>query len=107
MPAYLVRLAKNQELVGLFVSPDDQELAEYVDECCDPYSCEFAELPPGSFYFPEAGAPTVPTIISDEAHDDEFPDWFTGGVISELWHDHFYKEWTEWRRLTPSDHFPL
>lgn len=107
MPAYLVRLAANKELVGLFVSDDEDDLAEYVDECTDPYVCEFVELPPGSIHLPDAGAPLVPTIISDATNEHEFPDWFGNCVISELWHDQFYSERTEWQQLVPPDSFPL
>ena len=65
MTAYLVRLKENAELVGLFVSPGPEDLWDYVDECCDPYACEFVALPPGGLYLHNAGAPTVPTIIAD------------------------------------------
>lgn len=90
MRAYLVRLKKNAEIVGVFVSPSVNELRIYVDECCDPFVCEFLTLPPGGIYMSESGAAKVPTVITDPEDDSLYPDWFTGAVISELWLDIFY-----------------
>jgi hypothetical protein len=92
MPAYLVRLKKNSELVGLFVSPSDNMLWEFVDECCDPLECEFTKLPPGGIYLPGAGAPKLPTSIEYPVDGPEIPDWLAGAVVSELWLDVFYSE---------------
>lgn len=90
MHAYIVRLRKNTELVGLFVSPSDEMLWEFVDECCDPGECEFVRLPAGGLYLHQAGAPKVPTLIRDPEDEKSYPDWFSQGTISELWLDIFY-----------------
>jgi hypothetical protein len=92
MTAYLVRLKKNAELVGLFVSPSDDMLWDFVDECCDPYECEFVRLPAGGVYLSEAGAPAVPTSIEFPVDDRDIPDWFAGATLSELWLDVFYSK---------------
>lgn len=108
MNAYLVRLKKNAELVGLFVSASVDDLWNYVDECTDARECEFLELPPGGFYFPCAGAPLVPTLTCDPEVEQSFPDWFAGAVTSELWHDIFYTEncESEWQPVEPGEDAP-
>ena len=90
MEAYLVRLQRNAELVGIFVSPTADHLWDYVDECTNPFVCEYVALPPGGVYWSDAGAAKVPTLISDPENDSLYPDFFTGGTISELWMDIFY-----------------
>ena len=92
MHTSLVRLKHNQELVGIFVSPSADDLWNYVDECTDVDACEYLELPPGGFYFPQAGVPRVPTLTCVPEVEESFPDWFSGAVISELWEDLFYRE---------------
>jgi len=105
MTAYLVRLKKNAELVGLFVSPTGDMLWEFIDECCDPYECEFVKLPPGSLYLHQAGAPTVPTLIPDPEQEDSYPDGFSGSIVSELWLGIFHGGHgeLEWQPIEPSD----
>jgi len=90
MRAYLVRLTKDTELVGLFVSPSLDRLYEFIDECCDPFSCEYLALPPGGLYLSQAGAAKVPTIIKDPEDDRLYPDFFSGATVSELWMEIFY-----------------
>lgn len=90
MRAYLVRLKNNAELVGLFVSPCANELWNYVDECCDPFACEFLKLPPGGLYIDHSGAAKIPTVIADPEDEELYPDWFTGAVVSELWLNIFH-----------------
>ena len=103
MRAYLVRLKTNAELVGLFVSPSVKELWNYVDECCDPFACEFLSLPPGGIYLGQSGAAKIPTIIADPEDDSLYPDWLTGAVISELWLDIFYgSRELEWKTIDSS-----
>lgn len=105
MNAYLVRLKKNAELVGFFVSPSPDDLGTYVDECCNPYECEFVVLPLGGLYLHEAGAPTVPTLIPDPEQEDSYPDWFSGATVSELWLGIFHGGHgeLEWQSIEPSD----
>lgn len=105
MTTYLVRLKRNAELVGLFVSPTDDMLGEFVDECCDPYECEFVKLPPGGIFLPSSGAPVVPTKIEYPEDDQNIPDWFARAVTSELWIDIFYSEkrGPKWRPIEPNE----
>jgi len=108
MHAFLVRLKRNQELVGIFVSPSADDLWDYVDECTDVDACEFVELPPGGFYFPQAGVPRVPTLTCVPEIEESFPDWFAGAVTSELWHDIFYTAHceAEWEPVEPGADAP-
>ena len=104
MRAYLVRLKKNAELVGLFVSPSVNDLWNYVDECCPPFACEFLRLRPGGLYMDQAGAAKVPTVITDPEDDSLYPDWFAGAVISEFWLDIFYGSGDlKWKAIEPPD----
>lgn len=107
MEAYLVRLKKNAELVGLFVSPSPAKLWDFVDECCPPADCEYLLLPPGGIYLHEAGASVVPTAIDPES-DDSGPDWFSGATVSELWLDVFYRGDNElsWRPVNTDEMDP-
>lgn len=99
MQAFLVRLKRNQELVGIFLTPTEDELWQYVDEATDVDACECLELPPGGFYFPHSGAPRVPTLICDPNDESSFPDWFSNALVSELWDDIMYsdKHEPDWR----------
>jgi hypothetical protein len=57
MSAYLVRLEANKELVGLFVIPATGDLWWAVDECCDPYACEFIAVKYGGIIWDSQGTP--------------------------------------------------
>jgi hypothetical protein len=105
MNAYLVRLKKNAELVGMFVSPSDEMLWEFVDECCDGDECEFVRLPTGGLYLADAGAPAVPTKVEYPEDDRDIPDWFAGATLSELWIDLFFskRRSAEWQPIVVSD----
>jgi len=102
METYLVRLKANKELVGLFVSPSKEDLWHFVDECCDPFVCEFLRLPPGGIYRSESGAPRVPTLDRYPEDDKSIPDWFAGATLSELWLHAFYDH-AVWRPIDADD----
>jgi hypothetical protein len=108
MNTYLVRLKRDRELVGLFVSPSRKDLWDFVDECTESGECEYLELPPGGFYFPQAGAPVVPTLTCVPEVEDSFPDWFAGAVLSELWDPIFYTgdHEGEWQPVVPGEDTP-
>ena len=57
MSAYLVRLEKNKEFAGLFVVPTFDHLWWAVDECCDPYACEFIHINYGGIMWPTKNTP--------------------------------------------------
>ena len=65
MPAYLVRLIKNRDIVGIFVADELEELVEAVDGCTDIDACEFAELPLGGIMWtgPAIAVPVFPSSV--------------------------------------------
>lgn len=68
---YLVRLRTDQknarEIVGFYVSPSLNHLAEMVDECCPVEGCEYRELGPGGIFWETFTASPVPRVAE--------PDW--------------------------------
>lgn len=99
MSAYLVRIAEDHEIVGLFTAPNLEMLCEAIDECCDPQECEYIRLPSiGGLRLSAAGAPAVPDLNDSET--DPAPDWFAGADVSEAWEDIFYTEKKKWRPIT-------
>jgi hypothetical protein len=48
VPAYLVRLIKDRDIVGFFAAEDFNDLLLAVDECTDASACEYVELPAGA-----------------------------------------------------------
>lgn len=87
MTAYLVRLADDHQVVGIFVAEDMGELAYLVDQACDPRTTEYLELPSGGAY---VGAPTAAQwplrmVSEDSAHpEDENP--LRGAALDDAWH---------------------
>lgn len=104
MPAYLVRLIKNRDLVGFFVADDFDDLVETVDECTDIDACEFIELPPGGIMW-TGPAIAVPLERSDpNDQDSQFPDFPWGpATLTEWWFDVVYGHDTdeEWTAFVP------
>ena len=90
MRSFLVRMKRSTELVGIFVSPSAQCLWNFVDECINPFVCEYVVLAPGGVYWSDAGAAKIPTLILDPENDSLYPDFFAGGTISERWMSIFY-----------------
>jgi hypothetical protein len=62
VPAYLVRLIKNRDLVGFFAADDLDDLAVEVD---DVEACEYVELPPGGIMW-TGPAIAVPVAARDD-----------------------------------------
>jgi hypothetical protein len=52
MSAYLVRVDETKEFVGIYACDTEQSLFWLVDQCCDPYQCEYTELGFGGIFFP-------------------------------------------------------
>jgi len=96
VPAYLVRLKENREIVGIFVA-ERSSLDIAIDECCDPGACEYVKLSMGGIYKDNGGAPAVPHAFNEE-YDNPPPDWFSGATISEFWHGAFFEEST-WKSV--------
>jgi hypothetical protein len=49
----VVRLQESHELVGLFVYTSMSDFFWLVDECCDPYECEYLNIEYGGVFFPK------------------------------------------------------
>ncbi|WOH57844.1 hypothetical protein [Bradyrhizobium sp. BWC-3-1] len=90
MPAYLVRLIKNQDIVGFFSAADLEELAEAVDECTDVPYCEYLELPSGGIMWTSpATALPLKRGNEDEGKEAEQIPWVSA-ELSEGWWDGVY-----------------
>jgi hypothetical protein len=68
MPAYLVRLIKNRDIVGFFAADEFEDLVIAVDECTDVPACEYVELPPGGIMWT---GPTLPVPLDRGDPDDD------------------------------------
>jgi hypothetical protein len=108
VPAYLVRLVQNRDLVGFFAADDLDDLAGEVDECTDVEACEYVELPPGGIMWTSPAIP-VPVDIGDredeEAEIERLP--WASAELSELWWSVVYgytdAEWTRFDPDAPQD----
>lgn len=69
MSVYLVRLSENKEIVGLFWAPNIVELAWAIDECCDPWSCDFKKIVSGGIFWSSKVDVSIPNEISDHCDD--------------------------------------
>jgi hypothetical protein len=98
MPAYLVRLIKNRDIVGIFAADDETDLRTVVDECTDIPGCEYAELPPGGIMW-ESPAVPVPLDSGDPEDDDSevqpFP-WSSASLTERWWNFAYGFEEAEW-----------
>ena len=68
MPAYLVRLIQNRDIVGFFAADDFDDLVITVDECTNVGACEHVELPPGGIMWT---SPALPVPIDVRDSEDE------------------------------------
>lgn len=71
MTAYIVRLIKDRELVGIVWAGTTRGLWRAIDEHCDPFACEYAPLPDGGIFW-NSGAPAIP--IDDQCDEDDESD---------------------------------
>src|SRR5579871_1471056 len=96
MPAYLVRLIKNKDIVGIFCADDESDLAIVVDECTDAPGCEYMMLPPGGVMWEGKAAPVPLDPGQDE--DDEvqpFP-WATASLTERWWNFAYGLDEADW-----------
>lgn len=92
---YLVRLRSDQknarEIVGFYVSPSLNHLAEMVDECCPVDQSEYRELGPGGMFWGRFTNSPVPR--TEEPDWEEVPDdWSvipSAPTLSQYWEDMF------------------
>jgi len=89
MPAFLVRLIKNRDLVGFFAADDLIDLMDTVDECTDPGACEYAELPLGGIMW-SSPAKAIPLIPGLEDGSEPEPMPWGGAELTELWWNFVY-----------------
>lgn len=87
----------------MFVADDAEDLAEYVDECCDTFDCEYTELPNGGIYLPQPALP-VPYDIPEDGDGD----FFKGASICDSWFRYLIgrEDIGEWHSLAESDFTP-
>jgi hypothetical protein len=111
VPAYLVRLIKNRDVVGFFAADDPDDLLVAIDECTDAGACEYVELPPGGIMWTSPAIP-VPVDIGDREDEDaglEKLPW-ARAELSEMWWDVVYgfadETWTAFDPQTPQDPLP-
>jgi hypothetical protein len=109
MPAYLVRLVKNRDLVGFFAADDFDDLVTAVDECTDVPGCEYIELPAGGIMWTSPAIPVPVSVPEDEKVEmDELP--WARAEMSERWWDVVYgytdDEWTRFDPDAPQDPAP-
>jgi hypothetical protein len=88
MPAYLVRLIKNRDIVGFFVAADEHEVMFAVDECTDIDACEYVELPDGGIMW-ESPAASIPldtaTRFDEESRDAPDLPWAAASLTERWW----------------------
>lgn len=65
MSGYLVRLTDTKDLVGIFWADRLSDLFWLVDECTDPYGCEYTRVKPGGIYW-GTYAVAVPIPVDDD-----------------------------------------
>jgi hypothetical protein len=111
MPAFLVRVIKSRELVGIFVADDELALEMAVDECTDVPGCEYTELPDGGIMWENPAKP-VPLDAGDPENDESPVEVFPwgGASLSERWWYVVYgleeAEWTPFEDDAPDDPKP-
>jgi hypothetical protein len=88
--AYVVRVQETKEIVGFFVVERFADLADVVDELCDPSGCEAVKLKSHGGIFIDGGAPGIP--VPESPADGDHPDGW--GAEQEEWHEKlFHHPW--------------
>jgi hypothetical protein len=106
MTAYIVRLSDNKELVGLFWSNSLRGLGWAIDECCNPYACEYKKVDDGGIFWSDKVPIKIPILINkDEMIDDDYYETIektknelVGFEFSDAFDDAFFSEngWKKW-----------
>lgn len=114
MRAYLVRLIKTRDLVGIFVATDRNQLQHFVDECADIDYCEYAPLPAGGVFWE---SPAIPIPVPEaEAETSNGEDGESSGprvpwgdlTPSDSWFIALHEPIPRWRPLyQEGDDFPI
>jgi len=88
---WFVRVIHNKVAVGIYTCTED-ELADLVDETCEPDACEYKKLPPGGFIF--GGEP----VLHIRTKEDEGTPGMDGSYFTESWGD-IYDDKGPWCRI--------
>jgi len=110
MPAYLVRLIQNRDIVGFFAADDFDDLVVAVDECTDVPACEYVELPPGGIMWtsPAVAVPFDLRNHEEGAEIEKLP-WEKVQLCEAWWsvvYGHSDDEWTRFDPDAPQDPTP-
>lgn len=95
MRAYLVRLKKDKELVGIFCC-DLANLPYFIDECTVVSYCEYTPMKQGGIMWTDSGANKVPLVTEEGTGETEVP-MFDGASISESWIMSLMEEDSTWK----------
>jgi len=99
MPAYIVRVKGNCDLVGFYSVTSIVSLAQLVDECIDVDLCEYAEIRDGGVYWSEP-AVSVASPSTEEGTDPRWDIWFGKGTLTEDWATALFRNGgLQWRDL--------
>lgn len=90
--AWMVRVKHNKVSVGIFVC-DEVELADLVDEVCEPDACECKPLPSGGFIF--GGEVVLHQIDEDNGESPHF----SQGHVTDGWYPDLYEDAGDWRDI--------
>jgi hypothetical protein len=87
MPAYIVRLRSNRDLVGIFVAFDPDELEFVVNECTDVEACEYLEMPDGGIMWTDPAIPVPIDPGDSEDPEHEIPElpWARCDLTEDWW----------------------
>lgn len=104
MPAYVVRMIEEHDLVGLYFAETLEQLQDMVDEACNIDICEFAQLPPGGVQWEvpaiEIPVPRNPDPEADP-NDGPFIPWKDASATA-YWSDALYSgDGLSWEPLFP------
>jgi hypothetical protein len=101
MPAYLVRLIQNRDMVGFFAADEFEDLLMAVDECTNAGACEYMELPAGGIMWTSPAISVPVNLGDDEEADIENLPW-ANAELSDLWWSVVYGcTDEEWIRFDP------
>lgn len=88
---WLVRVTHNKVAVGIYTCTE-YELADLIDETCEPDACEYKKLQPGGFIF--GGEPVLHNAFDEDGDSPELD----GFHFTESWGE-IYDDKGLWRRL--------
>jgi len=89
MSSFAVRHAETQEVVGIFAASSLEGLRNVVDECTDPWICEYVRLSTnGGIFVPDRTEAQWPARFKNEDElFDEDENALNESVLSESWLD--------------------